>query len=507
MTVWKLRFAKKIRKKNMSWKKTVFSFLAWLIYTIMTWFCLLCLGTAYCGQMGVDVRFGALIMICVVALAGLAAYLLRRLSGIREAFRSRRKLCVAAEAALAVSFLAAGLLLRIWKMGEAGETAAYFEIARVTEGQGIPQIAHGAVYFYVWMLHGIFRLLGNSFFMGVGCQIVLQYLGAVGVYYVLRRHAGPVSALTALGFFMCSPYMIRLGLNLSPGMLYFCFFIAVAALISRGSRGRLRQPFFVLVGIGVSLLVYMDIAGVLLMLFAFAAIFCRREESTPAHRRAGACLCFLLSFAAGFWGCVFVDSLVSQKSFEGVWNMWLQLYRPEKFALPLTVGILDLQTEGLILLGLMTLGIFSFWFVKKRERLTALMSAVCLTAAGSCFGIFTDEMPADLYLFFFFSVLAGVGLEQCLANGKVTGGATEELPVDEEELAEEETPMEDEQPAEEEELVEEEHLAEEEPPAEEEQPEPIQFLENPLPLPKKHVKKKTIDYDYPVADDDDYDSW
>lgn len=483
----------------MSWMKSVFSFLAWLLYTIMIWFGLLCLGTAYCGQLEVDVRLGALLMVCVMTLAGLAAYLLRRLSGMLEAFRSSRKLCVAAEAVLAVSFLAAGLLLRIWKMGEAGETAAYFEIARVTEGQGIPQIAHGAVYFYVWMLHGIFRLLGNSFFVGVGCQIILQCLGAVGAYYVMRRHAGPISALTALGFFMCSPYMIRVGLNLSPEQLYFCFFIAVAALISRESRGRLRQPFFVLVGILVSLLVYMDIAGVLLLLFAFAAIFCRREESTPVYRRAGACLCLPLSFAAGFAGCVFVDSLVSRKSFEGVWNMWLQLYRPEKFALPLTMGIPDFQTEGMILLVLMTLGIFSFWFAKKRERLTTLMPAVCLTAAGSCFGVFTEEMPADLYLFFLFSVLAGVGLEQCLANGKVTGGAAEEPPVEEEELTEEEPPAE-ESPVEE--------LAEEEqPPAEEEPPEPIQFLENPLPLPKKHVKKKVIDYDYPVADDDDYDSW
>ena len=41
----------------------------------------------------------------------------------------------------------------------------------------------------------------------------------------------------------------------------------------------------------------------------------------------------------------------------------------------------------------------------------------------------------------------------------------------------------------------------------------IQFIENPLPLPKKHVPKvldyklgdDVGDYDYPVADDDDFD--
>ena len=52
-------------------------------------------------------------------------------------------------------------------------------------------------------------------------------------------------------------------------------------------------------------------------------------------------------------------------------------------------------------------------------------------------------------------------------------------------------------------------------PAPEEVPEAdkIQFIENPLPLPKKHVPKvldyklgdDVGDYDYPVADDDDFD--
>ena len=32
----------------------------------------------------------------------------------------------------------------------------------------------------------------------------------------------------------------------------------------------------------------------------------------------------------------------------------------------------------------------------------------------------------------------------------------------------------------------------------------IKLLDNPLTLPKKH-EKRTMDYDYEVADDDDYD--
>ncbi len=32
----------------------------------------------------------------------------------------------------------------------------------------------------------------------------------------------------------------------------------------------------------------------------------------------------------------------------------------------------------------------------------------------------------------------------------------------------------------------------------------IQYIENPLPLPKKSTKK-ALDYDYEVSDDDDFD--
>ena len=51
-------------------------------------------------------------------------------------------------------------------------------------------------------------------------------------------------------------------------------------------------------------------------------------------------------------------------------------------------------------------------------------------------------------------------------------------------------------------------------PEEEETP-AVQYIENPLPLPKKHVPKvldyklnsddRDFDYDYPVAEDDDFD--
>ena len=38
----------------------------------------------------------------------------------------------------------------------------WFEAAKVTETTQIPQVVHGAVYFYLQVLHGLLVLLGNK---------------------------------------------------------------------------------------------------------------------------------------------------------------------------------------------------------------------------------------------------------------------------------------------------------------------------------------------------------
>ena len=116
----------------------------------------------------------------------------------------------------------------------------------------------------------------------------------------------------------------------------------------------------------------------------------------------------------------------------------------------------------------------------------------------------------QIYIYIFMAILAGIGLEAVFVVDRprvsaetVTNALQQEEQEDDMEIIHEGT-------AEVREEVPEEVCVET--PAETRK---VQLLENPLPLPKKHVPKEMSyrisevkedsDYDYDVADDDDYD--
>ena len=501
----------------MIWKKSVFSYLIWLLYAIALGFLMLCQGTAASSALGIDVRFGAVFTLLAVAAASATALGLRRLScaGSPESRRAE-KVRLVGEVSLAALFLLVGLALRIWGIDETEETFRYFELAGAGIGQEAPELVHGASYFYVQVLGGVLRLFGNRYFIGVILQIILQYLGAAGLYFVLRRSVGAAGALTTLGFVMLSPYTIAESLTLSPYALFFCLLVLGAGLTVLGAGKKKRSLWLLLAGFGASLAAYADVAGLLLLAAGLAAAFCECGGERKFLGKLTAGLGFLLGYAAGFAAWLGLDALLSGKGFAGVAGTWARLYFPGSFSAPLTAGAGESWLETGLLLLVMGIGVFSFWFDFKRERLTPAVLGAGLTAAGCCFGVFTREMPGEIWLFLLFAITAGVGLEQCLtASGKEETAPAEEAwenMADSHASSLSRTVSLEEQAAyrEEQELFAAGQAAKEQSAGEREQTfageqtPSVQYIDNPLPLPRKHVKK-VLDFDYEVAEDDDFD--
>lgn len=491
----------------MSWRKNGFSYIAWLVYTLLTGTALLALT---CGKTKGTAE-GILGAAVILLAAGATAFLLYRFTPRRSGEKSgKRTVWRVAEAAVAAVLLAIGLWLRLKGLEGAGEAAAYFEMAEVAPGQRIPQIAHGAVYFYVRLLHIVFYFLGNKFTAGIWLQLLLQFGAALLLYPAVRRLTGPRAALAALAFLMCSPYMIQKALVLSPEMLYLFFWAAVFAWVSAYTV-RLRTPDFLFLGMAVSAVSYLDISGLLLFLFAVAVIFCVREEAPGGRKKAGALsLCFL-GFLIGFAVCVCADAWCSGKSVCGVLLAWFTLYQPEGFLLSVETAAAGSVWEGLLPVALMTVGVFSFWCDQKRDRMGAYVLGLCLVLAASLCGVFTPEMPGNLFVFLLAVLLAGTGVEQCFrtpaeqaAVGSGRGEAAEETLRSAELLetaAAGETGRGKGLP----------EAGEPENPSERK----IKYIDNPLPLPKKHVRRvmdyrlkpeaESADFDVEIADDDDFD--
>lgn len=491
----------------MSWKKNWFSYPVWFIYVVVTGIGLICLAEAACDTLKIQPAFGIGAVVLGGCLTGLCVFLIHRFRLKHPGAKEKKHIVrTVAFAAVSVVFLAIGLVLRIQGIDNAGEKAGYFEVAAVTAKQGIPALVHGAEYFYIQLLHKVFFFIGNKFTAGVWLQILLQFGAILILFFSVRYTIGQIAAIVMLGFSMFSPYMIQESLDLSPEMVFLFLWSLVFAFAAAGSKGKLKPMYFLFAGFLVSFITYVDVAGVLLLFLVFAVIFCERDIETGAGKKLIALLLCIVGFALGFTGYVFVDSCLSAKSFSGVLEAWLKLYRPETLRIPVSVDATETIAECAVLLILMTAGVFSFWCDRRADYRKAWILGIVILVIADCYGVFTDSIPGGLFLYLLLTLLAGVSLQECFPVlypiAACDGGdvkipeteSTEKLQIQEETT--EETS---------EETTEETECRLEQQTEAEAEPTKVQLIENPLPLPKKH-EKRVLGYDVEdIGQQDDFD--
>lgn len=497
---------------------------------------------AYCGRAGIAAYWGVLFAAILFLAVGNLVFLIRRKSCRLAVFVQENKgVLHVLEAVAAVLLLVAGIVLRAQGMDGALQSSVYFDAAKVAEGQRIPQMVHGAVYYYVQMLHMMFLLVGNHFQAALWLQIALQLLACVALFFAVRRLAGPAAALVVLGFCTCSPYMTRTALELSPANFLFCVLAAAGWLVMAVGRGRLNPPLFFLMGVPVAFCCYIDIIGVLLLFFALAAVFALRREPTDRVRRVAAVLLCLAGTAAAFFLMIYGDGLASAKEPGGVLQAWWLLYRPEGFRLPVSMDAADAGLESLLLAGVMAFGVFGFWGDKKEERMSVWVIGAMGVVAAQCWGIFTEELPGSFFLYLLIVILAGVGFGECFRVSPVfsaedslpevqaeglfaeaetrTAAPEPEASIKEDNSIKEGNSIKDDDSMKEDSSIKEDNMWRQDPSSEGKaevgEKRQIQYIENPLPLPKKHVKRvldypgrsvpEEDDFDYPVSEEDDFD--
>ena len=267
-------------------------------------------------------------------------------------------------------------------------------------------------------------------------------------------------------------------------------------------------------GVAIGVLGYLDIMGFLLLLILFSVLFLEAKQAVGILRRISAAFLGLSGTLGGFFLSIALDAVGSGKLMGNVLLAWWRVYTPEKFSLAVTYTenvsqggtfpvIAAVFTETLFCIGA-----FSYWCRKKRERQTIWVAVMVALGILICVGMTGEEMQGRSLLTLLMVTIGGAGVQAILPYTtrdellqtvveaevmsspkkrrlKVQDLETEELPEEAEPLPEETVEM-----------------------------EKIRLIENPLPLPKKHVPKvldykldndEEGDFDYPVADDDDFD--
>lgn len=404
---------------------------------------------------------------------------------------SAHTVAMAESLVVSVSFVF-GLIIRLREaffMMSVPQTGEYYEMAVVRTGAPGPALAHGMSDLFVRALRIVFSFLGNGMMAAFLFQIFLQLLTLLFAYLAVKRAAGRFAACTVLlllafsdtfisKIFVIDPECMLLAVMMAGLCLVFHF--VQAALCGGSGFGSLQGA--VILGVILGVLCYLDCSMAILFLF-LAGLFTGKMNGNGGRKRlAGRLLLVLAGSAAGFLCAIGTDALSGGVSFYKGFLSWIGPYL--NFGMGARIfSVIGMAYPFFALLFILA-SFLVFEFLRGgREQDFSLWLLPCVLLSPVFLMDFSIVGLGGVVLFLW-SVLAALGLKNAVFGGKV-----EALREKIEEINAAAAPI----PA----------LAA---PAAASVPaaapaEKPRFIENPLPLPKKHVKRE-MDYDYEVAETD-----
>ncbi len=541
-----------MKDSEMNWKKNVFSNCIWVIYSMITAVIVFFMARVIGVQTGVRAEIYAPAAVGVVIVCYALAALLKG-AALAEIGERAKVLFAILEALLVIGLTIAGIYLCVIRvLPDAIRGGRYFEFAKVTADGSIPVMVHGAVYFYLYFLHAVCLFFGNNIIACAYAQIAVHALTGLVLYGAVRKLSGAFPALTLLGFFTCTNYMVRETLILQPAHLYLLVFaVALFAMACclKNPRGNLFGYFFA--GAMAALATYLDITGIVLLVFLCSVFGIAGneeevyEEERRVHPKGVIYFVCLIAYVGVFAGLIGLDAAFTGNSTFGVMSAWLQLFLPGQGRIPVDVFSQYGMIVLIVLVVLFVIGVFSFRIRADIDNLSVWFVSLAALIVMEAFCIPTDELTGSVPIFVFAAVVAGVALGNLICpvypDPEADESADEDLfdeayPGDDSGYARPKrvyapapivTIEDNEEPCEVpanrrrsgragrpiENLDEMLPVIEMEEKKEDTDHE-IKYLENPLPVPARRRKKAAEcdisepvkdDYDYFVADDDDFD--
>lgn len=400
----------------MSCKKNAISYGIWALYLMVVGIVLSFMGMVVGGQ-NTGVPYMALILLALAfGILFLIYYLAKKIVDSVQVKKMDSGRAALVEGILVVLFLLAGIAMRVLMIGGAGEEAAYYEVAKVTESGMQVQLVQGSIYYYLCLLNVLFRLVGNKWMAGIVLQIVLQMIGIGIAYFAVRRLSGKGPALVSLMFLTMAPGSVRDGITYSPKMLYFCMYALILLIIAkylwRSTRpgGRvLTWILAVLCGALVAFAGYTDIVGFTLAIPLCCLPTLKREQRGMALW-VGQFLLSILTIAGVFCLLVQMDSVMSGSSFERVLGAWGATYglKGADYDFFFREG----GYETILLMVLIALGLFTFMRRKNEEMFSPWIMTVLSVTLMRILGVVTPNMNGSYQMYFAMTGLAGVALSE-----------------------------------------------------------------------------------------------
>lgn len=488
----------------MTYRKTWFDYVLWAVYAGICTMLLAYVGKhiyafyvgASLAKLGTFLPFP--ILLCIYPGIRLSSQAIRK-----KYHFSAHTAAMTESLAVSVSFVF-GLILRlkegilmasVYEEASVFEPGEYYEMAVVRAGADSPALAHGLSDFFVRALRMVFSFLGNSMMAAMLFQIFLQMLILLFAYLAMRKAAGRFAACTVLLLLAFSDALIRKIYVIDPECMLLAVLLAglclvlglvKSSLLGRSFSGSL--PGAALSGILLGFLCYLDMSMAILFLF-LAGLFTGKLSADGGRKRMfGILLLVLTGSVAGFLCAIAIDASLSGVSFYQGMMLWAGPY------FNLGMGARIFSVIGMEYPFFAVLFLFAsflgFEFIRGgREQDFSLWLLPCILLTPVFLMDFSIVGLSGVVLFFW-SALAALGLKNVVFGGQAEilrekieeiNAAAAPIPIAKPVAATATVPV----------AVTSEPVSGEKP----------RFLENPLPLPKKHVKRE-MNYDYEVPEAD-----
>lgn len=376
----------------------------------------------------------------------------------------------------------------------------FFDMAVVSDrGINMP-MDQGISDLYVRLLSFVLSFLGNREVSAVFLQIILQVTGMVLIYAVTRKIAGRLPASIAFLYFALSRTCLDMLEYFDPEWLFFVLYmigmLAVVSFVKAYCANRIRKPLAVIgaaaVGAVIGGLTYLDLlAASLLIVMMIAAVGKKnRAEEESVRNTAGVSIAVILTAilacAVVWFGTIAMVSYMGGTNITGdvFWNRLFACLGNSYFYTSRKPYSYDLYLMAALIIPASFLA-FEF-FRSGREQNYMPWILLCVIAAPTPMAVYGEHGYGVLSLYVW-AVLAGLGVQNCILGDKkkVMKAVIEEINTAVEKVEETEEPVK------------------------------TNYIENPLPLPKKHVAREmdyrydveehNMKYDVEVPENDDFD--
>lgn len=506
----------------MTYRKTWFSCVPWFLYTVLCVILIAVEGDIWIQYLaGIGMVRPRILYVLLVIPAAILYWLIRSIAAwIRKKHVWKKHTAAVLECIAFLLIMAGALLIRVMSLNYMSAELAgfrglninvfpessmeYYNMAVVTEDGFAAPMDYGISDLYVVILSVVLSFLGNREVSAVFLQIVLQVIGIVLIYAATRKAAGRLPACVAALYFAGSCACLSMINYFGPEWIYFVLYMVVmlisVSFVKAYCANCISKPLAVIgaviVGAVIGGLTYLDLtAASLLIVFLIAAVGKkRRQEDLPVRNSAGISAIViwmaLIACAAVWFGTMDAVSYAKGTNLynEIVDRLWA-CYNSSYLFTGRDPYYYDIYLIGVLIVPAYFL-VFEY-FRSGREQNYMPWILLCLVVAPTPLTLYGEHGFGVLSLYVW-AVLAGLGLQNCIFGGraKVMQAVIEGINTAAKKAVEsgQNAGVRTDMGTQEAETMKNRTVK----PA---------YIENPLPLPKRHEKRE-MDYQYDVEEKD-----